>query len=194
MSRANICGALQSVETALRSLSMSRRGRERPVFHLQLGQYIAGFRANRKWSIHRAVLAARHKGHAALTDNKLRWMEEGKTKAPDQDVLRAIADIYEVDYIGLARAFVEANYGSDLLRHPADQRSASAGGADVPASDERRRIRDLEQRIADLEPLETRWSEVQDVARALFRLTANEQDLAVAPAAATRRKPGRKTG
>ncbi|HYE86530.1 MAG TPA: helix-turn-helix transcriptional regulator [Vicinamibacterales bacterium] len=161
----------------------------RPVFHPKLGQLFAGCRAAKGWSVQQAVNMAHGRKHTALTPNRLRWLEEGRTKAPDQDVLRAVCDIYGLDYREIATAFIEANYGRDLVRHLEDQQSG-AGGTDVPAS--ARRIAQLEQRIKDYE---TTFREMQGALTTLssiaVRLHENENP---GNKTAARHKRHRKTG
>lgn len=116
MSIANLCDPLQSQELALGSAQVAAKEAERPVFHGKLGEQIKAARESRGWSIQRAVNVARSKKHAGLTVNRLRWLEEGRARFPYQEVLRAVADIYAMEYAELVKAFMAANYGGDVLR------------------------------------------------------------------------------
>src|SRR5262245_29342796 len=160
---------------------------ERPVFHRDLGEVFVKCRTAKGWSVQRAVIAARGRKHATLTANKLRWLEEGKTKAPDQEVLRAVADIYGLEYRELARAFIAGNYGSDVVLHGDHLGSRSGGVADVPAS--ARRLAHVESELVDLK---ARFAEVQQLARTLFRIAVTGEEGRAAPRGATRR--GRSSG
>lgn len=115
MSIANLCDPLQSQELALGSAQVAAKEGERPVFHGKLGEQIKDARESRGWSIQRAVNVARSKKHAGLTVNRLRWLEEGRARFPYQEVLRAVADIYGMEYAELVKAFMIANYGRDVL-------------------------------------------------------------------------------
>jgi hypothetical protein len=121
---------------------------ERPVFHKDLGDFLKGVREHRGWSLQQAVNVAAGKKLPALTWNKLRLIEAGKTKLPDPDVLRAVAAIYGLNYLELAVPLVEETYGLhqsayDLSRHEGTKASSlpKVGGADVLAT---ARIRELE--------------------------------------------------
>jgi len=126
----------------------------------------AGCRAGLGWSVQRAVIAAKGKGHAALTLNKLRWLEAGKTKAPDREVLSAVCDVYGLDYSEVASAFVAALYGRDLVRQPSEAGSAAGGAADVPAS--ARRISEL---VSELEAYKKKLVAAGKIARNLVNIT-----------------------
>jgi transcriptional regulator with XRE-family HTH domain len=168
MSSANFCALLQCAENGLRSAALAAQSVERPTFHPELGKSLRAIREAKGWSVSQARIQAKGRGHT-VSDNQLRWLEQGKTKSPDQEVLRAVAAIYGFDYMELARKIVEANYGSDLLRHAGDHRSGShqGGPTDVPASDvERHRLSVVE---AELRALKAQYREVSNAARAAFK-------------------------
>lgn len=83
----------------------------RPVFHPGIGFDLRALRESKRWSVEHVVDRAADKGHAALTENRLRWIEAGLAEHPDPDVLRAIAAVYNLDYAPLVWRFVEATYG-----------------------------------------------------------------------------------
>jgi len=152
---------------------LAKKSGERPIFHPELGQALKAIRDAKQWSVSQARIQAKGKGHA-VTDNQLRWLEQGKTKSPDQEVLRAVAAIYGLDYMELARQIVAANYGSDLVRHTGDQRSGSRkeGPADeLPAS--ARRIAELESELSNFK---TRFGEVQAATHVLFRIAIRSRE------------------
>lgn len=170
MSRADFCGSLQTHEHGLRCGLMAREQINRPVFHKELGDRLRKLREAHDWSVQQAINIAKGKQHRALTLNRLRWLEEGKTKFPDAEVLRAVADIYDLTYAELAKAFVAANYGRDLLRHDGEGTSnlpPVKGVFDVPASD--REVIALRQRLGAFETL---VGEMQHVTSRLFQLAA----------------------
>lgn len=160
MSRAIFCGLLQDHEEPLRWRAVASSTRARPVFHRELGETLKRLREKEGWSVQQAIIRAKAKHHTALTANRLRWIEEGKTKFPDADVLSAIAEIYGIAYVGLAASFVSANYGRDLLGHSPPVQSGShphQGESDGPAQT---RIRELQDRVDQLERL---VPEIEDV-------------------------------
>lgn len=142
------------------------------------------------WSIKQAVIQAKGKGHS-ITAYQLRWLEEGKTKAPDGEALRAVSAIYGLSYVALALEFISSNYGSDLLRHIVDQRSDLQNGGlppdELPTS--ARRIAELETELA---AFKTRWREVQDVARALTRIAIPDEGETIGAATAKGHRVSRK--
>lgn len=151
MSRADSCATLQSHEPGLRSPEVAQREQDRPVFHAEIGDRLKGWREKKGWSVQRAINASAARHGKVLTPNKLRWLEEGKAKMPDSDVLRAVADIYGQSYEELATYFIGASYGSDLLRHSGtgQQGKTSKGVPDVLTT-ARRRIAELEGEIHEL--------------------------------------------
>ena len=194
MSTAKFCDLLHSHEVGLRWADVAEKAPERPIFHALLGETLKGFRDDRGWSIQRAVINAKKKKHAALTMNRLRWLEEGKTKFPDQDVLRAVADLYEIDYYVLASDYVAANYGRDLLGQagtPSSDPHLTIGGSDVPAS-VAARVRELESRLAQFERLAP---EINSVLHKLASIAvAHKEDRAATGAQTGRGRSTRRTG
>jgi transcriptional regulator with XRE-family HTH domain len=126
----------------------------RPVYHPRLGALLRDLREAKGWSVQQAVNAAAGKGHTALTWNSLTWLEAGKTKLPDAEVLKAVADIYELRYAELARGFVseiEQAYGrADADSSTLILSSKESAGATQRAADQAR-IRQLESRVQELE-------------------------------------------
>lgn len=80
-------------------------------------------RKRRRWSVEHAVARSQDKHPGVLTWNVLTRLERGKTKHPDSDALRAIADLYGQDYMRLAGAFIERNYGLGVRQTNADAAS-----------------------------------------------------------------------
>jgi transcriptional regulator with XRE-family HTH domain len=125
MSRPNFCLSLQREECGLRCHYSVAKSPKRPVFHPELGQKLADLRDARGWSVQEAVNYSQAKHPKVLTWNRLTRLESGKTKHPDADALRAVAEIYGLDYHQLASAYIAANYGAglvgrtdaDLVRH-----------------------------------------------------------------------------
>lgn len=70
----------------------------RPVFYPDLGEYFEGLRAAEGWSQSDAARFAAQRGLTALTRQVLLRLENGATKNPEPDVLRAVADLYGQDY------------------------------------------------------------------------------------------------
>ena len=165
--------------------------RKRPVFLPELGQFFKDLREARGWTLRGAASQAERWDLPKITYQVLFRLERGQTKHPDPDVLNALARLYELPYDDLVARWVKFRFGSDLLRHSADQQSAlPVGGAqDVAAS--ARRIAELE---SELSTLKARWVDVQDVARTLFRIAVAEEDRTAARAPARRRGTTRKTG
>lgn len=145
MSIANLCGSLQSEEADLRSAQVAAK---RPIFHAELGAMLIELRTRKGLSVQEAVNFSKAKHPKALTWNRLTRLESGKTKHPDAEALKALADIYGLDYAELASRYITANYGRDLLRHGGTGQIDShlaKGESDGPAQT---RIRELEDRLA----------------------------------------------
>jgi transcriptional regulator with XRE-family HTH domain len=147
MSIAKFCDLLQCDKDRLRSASLSAKLKDRPIFHPALSQLLSSARQGRGWSIRQARIQAAGKGFD-VTDNQLRWLEQGKTKAPEQALLRAAAAIYSFDYVELAKRIVVANYGLDVI--------AGERASDVPSS-------------PDITPAPARTPRAGSVARHLAR-------------------------
>lgn len=190
MSSANLCELLQPRQEPVPSGQMAA---PRPVFHAALGTEIQEIRKAKGWSLNQAVLFAKRKGHKQPTAQGLRWLEEGRTRYPDPDTLKAIADLYGLDYSALALRIAQTNYerdlatyGRDLIRHLQDQGSVhpSHGGTadEFPAS--ARRIAELEKRVVFYE---TALNTVEDVAKQLLDVVAiRDKDNAARSRAARR--------
>jgi transcriptional regulator with XRE-family HTH domain len=97
----------------------------RPVFYPALGKYFISLREGRGWSQGRAAINAAKLGLDVLSKDVIARLEEGKTKFPEQEVLRSIAELYGVPYREVAERFIAAAY--DLPFH---------GGTTASASDE----------------------------------------------------------
>jgi transcriptional regulator with XRE-family HTH domain len=83
----------------------------RPVFHKEIGAWLANLRNGRGLSLRQVEIASKGKiSKATLTS-----LELGRIKNPDEDMLRELARIYGAEYSAIALRFVEANYGRDLV-------------------------------------------------------------------------------
>lgn len=87
----------------------SGRGARR-VFHPDLGAFFASLRKDRGWSVEQSAILARHAGFDRVTHQRLRYLEEGRLKHPEPDLLAGVASIYGCDYTDLVMRFVRANY------------------------------------------------------------------------------------
>lgn len=109
----------------------------RPVFHPDLGRYFAELRKAHGWKQSQAAHFAARRGLAALTRQVLLRLENGKTKNPEPDVLRAVGDLYGVPYEQLVTRCVEAQYGVELRpARPGEARPAAWGQPGLAAGDE----------------------------------------------------------
>lgn len=159
----------------------------------KFGQWLAEQRGDRSYEAI-AVKVRKHVEGMGLKVNRsaIKKYEDGRI--PPWPILYAFAVIYDAAPTDVAaRLFtaIQLSTGRDLLRHSRDQQSGSlqGGSADDPAS--ARRIAQLESELATLK---TQWGDVQDVARALFRLTAPDEGQIAPRAAARRSRTNRKTG
>jgi transcriptional regulator with XRE-family HTH domain len=84
----------------------------RPVFHGQIGAELRELREARGWSQSQAVHLAGRRHLPAVSVQQLRFLEEGRTKHPDADILRSVAGLYGLEYQDLVARYVRANYGS----------------------------------------------------------------------------------
>lgn len=168
----------------------------RPVFLQKFGSFLVDMREARGWKQSQAADIATRRG-IGLSYQALRWLEEGKTKSPDPDTLRAVGRLYDLPYEMLAAMVISERYGiavseSDLTRHTGEKRSAlhhEGGGADVPAS---ARILELERRVQEYEAA---LREVQDVAGRLVEIAVRGAEGGTAGGRqATRRRRRRRTG
>lgn len=85
--------------------------RPRPVFFADLGKFFVSLREAKNWNQSQAADIATRRGLSRLSYNALRYLEEGKTKNPEPDVLRALATLYDVPYEELLAKFWETRYG-----------------------------------------------------------------------------------
>ena len=88
----------------------------RPVFHGQIGSELRELREARGWSQHQTVSLAKRRKLPPLSVQKLRYLEEGRTKHPDAEVLRALSALYGVNYDELVARFIVAIYGFGAAR------------------------------------------------------------------------------
>lgn len=181
--------ATMATIAAVRSRPVARR---RPVYLKDLGDFFTELREQRGWNQSEAADMAQRRGLLPLTRQVLLRLERGQTKNPEPEVMRAVAALYGMDYGEVVGRFIGVRFGVTSSVISNDQGSASLGGApDVPAS-ARARIQELE---TELESFKARWSDVQDVARSLFRIAVTgEEGRAASPRQASRRRSPRKTG
>lgn len=117
---------------------------QRPTFHAEIGAFLVHLRQMKGWSQRKTVNLARQRG-IALSLGSLRFLEEGKTKSPDRELLAGIAALYDVPFELLVQRFVAANYGVEVrVRAPGTGRSPETGGSDPTLA----RVIDLETRVA----------------------------------------------
>jgi transcriptional regulator with XRE-family HTH domain len=86
---------------------------KRSVFLEGFGHYLVSLREALRWKQAQAADIAKRRG-IAVTYQALRGLEEGTTKSPDPELLRAIAALYELPYPELVRRYVHERYGVDL--------------------------------------------------------------------------------
>jgi transcriptional regulator with XRE-family HTH domain len=96
---------------------------ERPIFSADLGAYFRAFRERKGWNQRQTADIAERRGLPDLTYNTLRYLEEGKTKNPDPDVLKAVSALYDVPYETLVAECIRAQYG--VTMHPVAQDDTS---------------------------------------------------------------------
>jgi transcriptional regulator with XRE-family HTH domain len=129
--------------------------RQRPVFLPGIGNQISDLRKARGWTIRGAAsIAARQKLNPPLTYQVLFRLENGQTKSPDPEVLRALADLYRLDYIDLVGRVMTERYSvaRDLLRHGGTGQTGShqPGGVNVPAETRLRELLDRAEQERDV--------------------------------------------
>jgi len=105
----------------------------RAVIHEDIGRQIAAAREQAGWSQTQAVSLAARRG-LPLGLGALRGMEEGTTKYPTADVLRAIATLFRLPYEALVRQYTTANYGVDVDAPVTVMPIPSADGAALAAA------------------------------------------------------------
>lgn len=167
---------------------------KRPVFLPKLARTLVELREARQWKQAHAADLADRRG-LAVGYQALRWLEEGKIKSPEPELLRAVADLYEFPYPALVGLFLAERYGvavsdvRDLPRQSGDQASGPhrEESTDVPASGSlAARIVELEGHLADRD---AQLRHVSDAARLLMRrLALPEKDTAARSAQSGRRR------
>lgn len=102
----------------------------RPVFHEELGSFFVGLSTKRGWDQSQAAKIAARRGLSALTRQVIIRLERGKTKNPEPNVLRALAELYERPYDELVGLFVEVRFGLKVNQEKAkpDQGKTLAPG------------------------------------------------------------------
>lgn len=101
----------------------------RPVFHPGLGEYFVALRSKHGWTQRQATAIAHRRGLQGIAKQTLWRLESGKVKNPEAEVLRAVAELYDVTYEDLVVRCVEAQYGVALF--------PAAPGREKPASQSR---------------------------------------------------------
>lgn len=141
--------------------------RDRPVFQKDLGDFLRNLRKSRGWTCRGAASIAQRKGFA-LKYQGLFQLEKGTIKHPNPEALRAIADLYDVDYHELVSRVMSARYS---LPPPVDEainpHANAAGSTDAPTSDAMARLASIQRRDADLA------GEVHDAIRTLTKVAAS---------------------
>lgn len=166
----------------------------RPKFLPDFAKFLVDAREAHGWKQAQAAdIAVRRRLQVGY--QSLRWLEEGKIKNPEPELIQAVAKLYGLPYEGVLARLLSERYKlvideSDLLRHSMDQQSGhQEGRPDVPAS-ATARILELE---SELREFKTKWSDVQDVARRLFSIAVTGDQGAAAPKTqAGRRRTTRK--
>ena len=160
---------------------------KRPIYHAEFGRYLVALRESNKlmtgqpWTQSDAARFAAERG-LPLTRLILRGLEEGKTKNPEADVLRAVADLYEVPYTDLVTRLVSSQFNlplSDLSRH---------GLAIQP-------LREVPQNAqAELRQLRAEYNsllrDVRDLNSALFRVLHHHPEKPAALSSRRRQRTG----
>jgi transcriptional regulator with XRE-family HTH domain len=112
---------------------------DRPVFHKELGQFFESLREAQGWNQRQAADIAKRRRIKSLSRQVLLRLEDGKTKNPEPEVLRALAELYERPYEEIAARFIAVRFGLafpglDLPWQPSGRESAPhQGGVDAPA-------------------------------------------------------------
>lgn len=97
----------------------------RRIFHAEIGARLAKLRSDN--GLTQGEVEHRSKG--AVNKNTLKSIEAGRIENPNPDVLRELARLYKVPFREIALPFIEANYGSDLVRQSGDQQSSDDAAA-----------------------------------------------------------------
>jgi transcriptional regulator with XRE-family HTH domain len=166
---------------------------KRPVFHPQIGKFFAELRERKGFTQRQAGALAERRKLPGLTRQVLWRLEAGRTKNPEPEVFRAIAELYEESYEEVIAKWVVYRYGvSDLIGHGVGTGSAapplSGGAVDGPAQ---ARILELERQLADHQ---AQMREVRALTARLVELaTRGGEDGAAAQPQARRRSAVRKS-
>jgi transcriptional regulator with XRE-family HTH domain len=83
----------------------------RPVFDAELGRFFVELRQQRGWTQRQAEDIAARRKLEPLTRQVLWRLEKGKTKNPEPEVLRAVADLYDLAYQDVVSRFVQRRFG-----------------------------------------------------------------------------------
>ena len=106
-SRAKFCDLLRRNEPTPQHGPVASR----PVFLKEFGDYLITVRTEKKWKQQQASDIAARRGLTAVTYQRLRWLEEGKIKSPEPELLMEVADLYGLSYRALVDQFVTLRYG-----------------------------------------------------------------------------------
>ena len=139
--------------------------RDRPVFHPELGKFFENLREARGWTL-RGTASIAHRRGIRISYQVLFRLEAGQVKNPEPAVLKAVADLYELEYSDLVSRFVGVRYGS-VVTSPvtrSDQRSGAPSGGRPDASSDRARLLEVE-----LTALRAQYRDVSNAARAAFK-------------------------
>lgn len=95
--------------------------RKRPVFLPACGRFLEELRVAKGWSLRQAASIARRQRLDPLNYQVLFRLEKGQTKKPSAATLKALADLYEVDYQDVVDRFTAESYsgGRTLPTAPA---------------------------------------------------------------------------
>jgi len=140
--------------------------RDRPVYHADLGRFATEMREARGWNQKMAADLAERRGLKGLSRQVLLRLERGQIKNPEPDVLRAVAELYEVPYSDVVLRLVAARFGlvdgRDLTRHAGDQQSGASLGGGVQHETAAARVRELEERVRRYEETAREVHQVAD--------------------------------
>jgi len=150
----------------------------RPVFHPELGAFFEELREKRGWTQSQAADLAQRRDLHVLTRQVLLRLEDGKTKNPEPEVLRAVAVLYEVPYDDLVAKWVATRFGTalsaegrDLVRHSGgeDRRigDGGVGGDDSIAARALERERQHHQAVIE---------KLEETLRGVFSVLHNERE------------------
>lgn len=134
---------------------------KRPVHHTKLATYFVTLREAKGWNQSQAAdVAARR--HLKVTYQALRGLEDGTTKNPEPDLLRAVAVLYGKTYREVALEVIRTRYR--LVDLSADQFQEDV---------ERKRFSEIEDRLATIE---TKAGALDDEALLVARTFASLHD------------------